>query len=132
MKKQKYRNKEMFSRMNYLYQASHLLQSLSRQSQNHNKKQLNTVSRYYIKNMKLIGTKNLNRIDSSVKRSICKNCDQILIPGNSCSIEIIEEINETNNSSAIQIKCTNCNTKKQFNENVMNNFGEKGENFELV
>ena len=46
------------------------------------------LGRFYVNTMKTIGTKQVLRIDPSIKRTICKRCETILLPGVTSRIRI--------------------------------------------
>jgi ribonuclease P protein subunit RPR2 len=46
-----------------------------------NTKNLAPLGRFYINTMKTIGTKQVLRVDPSIKRTLCKRCETILLPG---------------------------------------------------
>ncbi|KZV67191.1 Rpr2-domain-containing protein [Peniophora sp. CONT] len=104
-------NRDMLQRLNFLYQASAFLQTAafssaqlptgskqgdvsqagtsalgsSKQAQDTRKRKrlLNTsdISRSYVHDMRQVAQKTTIRMDPSVKRSVCRRCDAILIPG---------------------------------------------------
>uniref|UniRef100_A0A1A8CA29 Ribonuclease P 21 subunit n=1 Tax=Nothobranchius kadleci TaxID=1051664 RepID=A0A1A8CA29_NOTKA len=67
------KDKEAYQRMNYLYQAAHCILS-----QNPNNVEL---ARFYCFTQKTIARRLVLRQDPSVKRTICKKCCSLLIPG---------------------------------------------------
>uniref|UniRef100_A0A1A7Z4K5 Ribonuclease P 21 subunit n=1 Tax=Iconisemion striatum TaxID=60296 RepID=A0A1A7Z4K5_9TELE len=67
------KDKEAYQRMNYLYQAAHCVLS-----QNPNNVEL---ARFYCFTQKTIARRLVLRQDPSVKRTICKKCCSLLIPG---------------------------------------------------
>jgi ribonuclease P protein subunit RPR2 len=122
-------HREIYQRMNFLYQAATLMTtitaqpsltststttsaaqqpSLSNQEQGlqqgqskiiksnattnttnlDNTKNLASIGRFYINTMKTIGTKQVLRIDPSIKRTICKRCETILLPGVTSKVRI--------------------------------------------
>ncbi|XP_017284327.1 ribonuclease P protein subunit p21 [Kryptolebias marmoratus] len=67
------KDKEAYQRLNYLYQAAHCVLS-----QNPNNVEL---ARFYCFTQKTIARRLVLRQDPSVKRTICKKCCLLLIPG---------------------------------------------------
>ncbi|KAJ3325107.1 Ribonuclease P protein subunit p21 [Boothiomyces sp. JEL0866] len=85
-------NKDIYQRMNFLYQAQlhykHLLPS------------------YFAKQMKQVGRKVVLRIDPSIKRTICKKCSALL--------DFVEY-----NEKAV-LECSVCGTRRQFGNKPLN------------
>ncbi|KAJ4493760.1 RNAse P Rpr2/Rpp21/SNM1 subunit domain-containing protein [Lentinula edodes] len=104
-------NRDVIQRLNFLYQASVYLHNIHSSSQstpvssssqpvnestskkNEGKKskkkrivQLNDLSRSYIETMKSVGTKTTVQVDPSVKRTLCKGCNAVLVPGSTASV----------------------------------------------
>ncbi|PKC60239.1 Rpr2-domain-containing protein [Rhizophagus irregularis] len=69
-------HREIYQRMNFLYQAATLMTTIT------------SLGRFYINTMKTIGTKQVLRIDPSIKRTICKRCETILLPGVTSKVRI--------------------------------------------
>ncbi|KAM3619425.1 uncharacterized protein V6R79_007911 [Siganus canaliculatus] len=67
------KDKEAYQRMNYLYQAAHCV--LSQNSENVE------LARFYCFTQKTIARRLVLRQDPSVKRTLCKKCCSLLIPG---------------------------------------------------
>ncbi|XP_017781626.1 PREDICTED: ribonuclease P protein subunit rpr2-like [Nicrophorus vespilloides] len=88
--------KESFLRMNYLYQLSTL--SLKQGQQ--------TASNAYSNLMINISKKSVQRIEPTIKRTICKTCNQLLVPGQTCRVRI--------KNKTIKYVCTICNAKKSY------------------
>ena len=84
-------HREIYQRMNFLYQAATLMTTITTDTQPQtpsNSKNLASLGRFYVNTMKTIGTKQVLRIDPSIKRTICKRCDTILLPGVTSRIRI--------------------------------------------
>ncbi|KAE9408793.1 Rpr2-domain-containing protein [Gymnopus androsaceus JB14] len=89
-------NRDVIQRLNFLYQASVYLnnvhsssaQARKRNEAKMNRKtvKLNDLSRSYIETMKTVGTKTTVQLDPSVKRTLCKGCNIVLIPGSTASV----------------------------------------------
>ncbi|KAM4548017.1 ribonuclease P protein subunit p21 [Odontesthes bonariensis] len=67
------KDKEAYQRLNYLYQAAHCV--LSQNPQNVE------LARFYGFTQKTIARRLVLRQDPSVKRTLCKKCSSLLIPG---------------------------------------------------
>ncbi|KAI0029843.1 RNAse P Rpr2/Rpp21/SNM1 subunit domain-containing protein [Vararia minispora EC-137] len=113
-------NRDILQRLNFLYQASTFLQSVSepplapafqqkrnpslRTSRSNNKskataegrataRRTRTIStadlaKSYVRSMRQIGQKATVRMDPSVKRTLCRGCDGVLVPGISSTIRV--------------------------------------------
>ncbi|KAJ3404387.1 hypothetical protein CcCBS67573_g03497 [Chytriomyces confervae] len=89
-------------RMNYLYQASSLFSQGASPS----------LSRFYAQSMKTVAARMVLRMDPQVKRTICKGCCSLLIPGMNALVE-------TKDSNAgvphvITTTCTLCSRTKNL------------------
>ncbi|KAL3047460.1 hypothetical protein OYC64_021631 [Pagothenia borchgrevinki] len=67
------KDKDAYQRMNYLYQAAHCV--LSQNPENVE------LARFYCFTQKTIARRLVLRQDPSVKRTLCKKCCSLLIPG---------------------------------------------------
>lgn len=109
-------HREIYQRMNFLYQAATLMTTTITSNTNDNRKRgrhsvisdrnmssgtdfdnndtsngkgggsdksdgLIPLGRFYVNTMKTIGTKQVLRIDPSIKRNLCRRCDTLLLPG---------------------------------------------------
>ncbi|CAB4432901.1 unnamed protein product [Rhizophagus irregularis] len=89
-----------------------------------NTKNLASLGRFYINTMKTIGTKQVLRIDPSIKRTICKRCETILLPGVTSKVRI-----KSRPEPHLQVMCTECNTSKNYSARKgYQLFSEKPEN----
>ncbi|XP_028415927.1 ribonuclease P protein subunit p21-like [Dendronephthya gigantea] len=95
-------NKEAYTRMNFLYQASQTV--LMENPQNVE------LSRFYIFTMKNIGQKLLCKIDPSIKRTVCKYCHSVLIPGVTSTVRV-----RGKREKHVVVTCLDCGTLKRFN-----------------
>jgi ribonuclease P protein subunit RPR2 len=77
---------------------------------------LRNLSRVCVSHLRAVAMKTQIRLPVTLKRSICKRCDTILIPGVTCS-------HETRNASrggkkpwadVLVVKCLSCGTEKRF------------------
>ncbi|XP_030631886.1 ribonuclease P protein subunit p21 isoform X2 [Chanos chanos] len=67
------KDKEAFQRLNFLYQAAHCV--LAQNPENVE------LSRFYCSTQKTIAKRLVLRQDPSVKRTVCKRCCTLLVPG---------------------------------------------------
>ncbi|KIM30513.1 hypothetical protein M408DRAFT_66196 [Serendipita vermifera MAFF 305830] len=93
-------NKDLMQRMNFLYQvASHLSQqpclpeesekpSSDKRDRGKRKGSLQDLAGFHVRAIKTIGNKSMVKIDPSVKRTICKACNIVLIPGQTSSVRV--------------------------------------------
>ncbi|CAG8482597.1 12845_t:CDS:2 [Dentiscutata heterogama] len=93
-------------------------------SSTNTKKSLIPLSRFYISTMKSIGTKQVLRIDPSIKRTLCKKCESVLIPGVTSRIRI-----KSKPEPQLQVMCTQCGTTRGYPARKgYQLFSEKSEN----
>ncbi|PIL35962.1 hypothetical protein GSI_01622 [Ganoderma sinense ZZ0214-1] len=96
-------NRDIIQRLNFLYQASTYVNSIappldgSISPRRGPKKKKNTIrhpkdsaelSRCYVGTMRIIGQKTMVRMDPTLKRTLCKQCDTVLLPGSTASVRI--------------------------------------------
>jgi len=86
-------NREIYQRLNFLYQASTYLKTIEALSPpvdtaSVRRVSLGDVASSYVRNMRAIGNKSVIRMDPNVKRSICKKCHTVLLPGQTVTIRI--------------------------------------------
>ncbi|XP_076290456.1 ribonuclease P protein subunit Rpp21 [Lasioglossum baleicum] len=72
--------KDIFERMNYLYQASHLMALKNR-----------VAASCYGNMMVGCAKKSVLRIESDIKKTICKCCQSPLIPGETAKVRLISK-----------------------------------------
>ncbi|KIJ67619.1 hypothetical protein HYDPIDRAFT_127764 [Hydnomerulius pinastri MD-312] len=133
-------NRDILQRLNFLYQASVLLNGIapnalpvdlthdissSPQSNDaESSKQVGRVakkaqkivstselSRSYVDTMKIVGQKTNVKMDPSVKRTICKGCSLPLVPGLSATVRIK---NSTSHSHLVSYTCHSCRTERRI------------------
>ncbi|KAJ3797802.1 RNAse P Rpr2/Rpp21/SNM1 subunit domain-containing protein [Lentinula aff. detonsa] len=102
-------NRDVIQRLNFLYQASVYLNNVHssstsplqipissnandstsgvKKSQKRKKSvNLNDLSRTYIETMQAVGSRTTVQLDPSVKRTLCKGCNIVLVPGSTTSV----------------------------------------------
>ncbi|XP_054753744.1 ribonuclease P protein subunit p21-like [Lytechinus pictus] len=89
-------------RMNYLYQAAHCTLA-----QNPGNTQL---ARFYIETMKNVAAKLVLRLDPHIKRTICKKCSSLLIPGVTATVRV-----KGRRQKHVVVTCLDCKQVKRFN-----------------
>ncbi|XP_065899312.1 ribonuclease P protein subunit p21-like [Dysidea avara] len=93
-------HKEAMLRMNFLYQAAYTAVDSAESF---------STSRYYINTMKTIAKKLVLRIDPSMKRTVCKRCNTLLIPGKTSSSRL-----RSRREKHVVVKCWTCGMVKRY------------------
>ncbi|KAI0305623.1 Rpr2-domain-containing protein [Multifurca ochricompacta] len=145
-------NRDILQRLNFLYQASVYLESISRQCDDESIKpsgsstmkkagsptqfssalstlgtpktrkrhreqhrgrvvQAADIGHGYVRAMRLIGKKTTVKMDPSVKRTLCKGCDTVLIPGLSVTVRIKSS---DNHRHLVTVRCLRCNLPRRI------------------
>ncbi|XP_044278421.1 ribonuclease P protein subunit p21 [Varanus komodoensis] len=99
------KDKEAFQRLSYLYQAAHCILA-----QNPNNQEL---ARFYCHTQTSISRRLVLRQDPSVKRTICKSCFSLLVPGVSSTVRQ----RKSRNQRWTAVRCLNCSLSKRFLSN---------------
>ncbi|KAK9463996.1 RNAse P Rpr2/Rpp21/SNM1 subunit domain-containing protein [Lipomyces oligophaga] len=81
------KNKDQYLRTSFLYQASLLLVRES-QTRQDGSEQLANLSRICTSQMRAVARKSVLKLDPSIKRTVCKRCDTVLIYGHNCSVHV--------------------------------------------
>ena len=77
MKKSKrIKSEDVYNRLNYLYQAAHLVRHQP------------ALSRFYLDILRKTATRSVLRLDPAVKHTICRVCSSLLTPGESALVRI--------------------------------------------
>lgn len=92
------RGRDVFERMNYLYQLSYLWSNTNPD-----------ISAYYAKLMLSISKKSVLRLDQTIKRTICKGCCTYLVDGRTCRSKYIKE-----HRGQLLKTCNRCGVQKRF------------------
>ncbi|KZT10824.1 Rpr2-domain-containing protein, partial [Laetiporus sulphureus 93-53] len=133
-------NRDILQRLNFLYQASAYLQSISqdptakpidrgrpsklsplqgpskaekkeiRRKQRHPNTAVE-LSREYIKSMKIIGQKTMVKMDPNVKRTMCKKCNSLLIPGTTALVRVKSS---PSHGHLISYTCLSCTAARRI------------------
>lgn len=77
---------------------------------------LPNLSRAYISNLRGISLKTQLRLPQEVKRSFCKRCDTLLVPGVNCTEEIRNASRDGRKpwADVRVVRCTTCFTEKRY------------------
>ncbi|XP_065100749.1 ribonuclease P protein subunit p21 [Paramisgurnus dabryanus] len=100
------KDKEAYQRLNFLYQAAHCV--LAQNPQNVE------VARFYCFTQKTISKRLVLRQDPSVKRSICKKCCTLLIPGVTSTVR---QKSGPRGQRKTVVRCLSCGLTKRFPNN---------------
>lgn len=92
------RGKDAFERMNYLYQLSEYWS-----------KSNPDLSAHYAKLMVSISKKSVLRLDHSIKRSICKGCNVLLLEGKTVRSQYRKE-----HGGQMMTTCNRCGVIKRY------------------
>ncbi|XP_014918198.1 ribonuclease P protein subunit p21 isoform X1 [Prionailurus viverrinus] len=71
------KDREAFQRLNFLYQAAHCVLAQDPKNQ--------ALARFYCHTERTIAKRLVLRRDPSVKRTLCRGCSSLLIPGLTCT-----------------------------------------------
>ncbi|KAG6845084.1 hypothetical protein H0H87_000989 [Tephrocybe sp. NHM501043] len=132
-------NRDILQRLNFLYQAGVYLNTLpsaeastsltspkpnappitskkapagkKRKRSNSHAAMASDLSRTYISIMKSVGQKTTVKIDPAVKRTLCKGCNSIMIPG---STAIVRVKKSPAHGHAMAYTCTGCQTSRRI------------------
>ncbi|XP_053491365.1 ribonuclease P protein subunit p21 [Ictalurus furcatus] len=99
------KDKEAFQRLNFLYQAAHCV--LAQNPEN------TELARFYCFTQKTIAKRLVLRQDPSVKRTMCKKCCALLIPGVTATVRQ----RSSRRQRATLIRCLGCGQTKKFPNN---------------
>lgn len=98
--------KDNYSRLSYLYQLSSSFEA---------QKKYDIISRNLIRNMNGIAKKTVLKLSPSIKRTICKKCNNLLIPGISVKIYIENKSRKKLDKCDVLVhSCLTCGTNKRF------------------
>ena len=127
-------NKTLLCRVSYLYQAAAHLASqkdqskavtkyktgveatASREDDNDFGKSLQSASRLLVKDLRTVSQKIQLRTAPAMKHSICKNCDTMLIEGDTCTSEVENESRGGRKpwADVLILKCNVCGSARRF------------------
>ncbi|KAK0464735.1 RNAse P Rpr2/Rpp21/SNM1 subunit domain-containing protein [Desarmillaria tabescens] len=105
-------NRDIIQRLHFLYQASVYLDGVSPPQKKKQKRvTISDLSRSYVSSMKIVGQKTTVNMDPSVKRTICKGCDTVLVPGSTVSIRVKKS---RSRGHLMVYTCTRCKTSRRI------------------
>lgn len=99
------KDKEAFQRLSFLYQAAHCVFAQNPENQE--------LARFYCHTQNSISRRLVLRQDPSVKRTICKACFSLLVPGVSSTVRQ----RKRRNQRWTVVRCLNCGLSKRFLSN---------------
>ncbi|KAL7986307.1 hypothetical protein Chor_011473 [Crotalus horridus] len=99
------KDKEAFQRLNFLYQAAHCVLAQNPDNQE--------LARFYCQTQNNISRRLVLRQDPSVKRTICKSCFSLLVPGISSTVRQ----RKRRHQRWTVVQCLNCGLSKRFLSN---------------
>ncbi|KAJ8279857.1 hypothetical protein COCON_G00069230 [Conger conger] len=97
------KDKEAFQRLNFLYQAAHCV--LAQNPENVE------LARFYCFTQKTISKRLVLRQDPSVKRTMCKKCYSVLVPGVTATVR---QRRSRNRECVTLVRCVSCGQTKRF------------------
>jgi ribonuclease P protein subunit RPR2 len=127
-------NKSLHSRVSYLYQAAAFLASQNetsctkmdcesgelittpRELDDYSTKALQATTRHLVKDLRAVSQKVLLRMSPTMKHSICKNCDTMLIEGKTCTSEVENRSKGSKKpwADVLVLKCNVCGSARRF------------------
>jgi ribonuclease P protein subunit RPR2 len=109
-------NAQLFARLSHLHRASSALATPDAGATAETNAVSSKLSRFYLSHLRSIAKKNVLRLDPSVKRTICKRCESLLIPGVSCRerIENQSKGGKKRWADVLVVECNACGTVKRF------------------
>lgn len=97
--------KDEYTRITYLYQAANLIIKSPH---------LQTLSRGYSKNATVIAKKSVLKLTPNFKRTMCKKCNILLIPGKTLSVRMENMSRDKLPHNDILVHQCVCGTKKRY------------------
>ena len=95
-----------YARISYLYQASSHFAATPKYG---------ILSREMARNVNLISKKSVTKLSPALKRTICKGCQTLLVPGVNETIEIENKSKEKAPHNDLLVhSCNTCGKKKRF------------------
>lgn len=125
-------NPHIYARINFLYQSAQLLSynqvsdtTATATTTTHphpsspgtGPSSANTsLSRFYLSNARAVAKKSVLRISPAVKRTICKRCDALLIPGATSTHSIVNDSRNGRKpwADVLVVECNGCGAVKRF------------------
>ncbi|KAJ2854622.1 Ribonuclease P protein subunit p21, partial [Coemansia asiatica] len=115
-------NREIFERMNFLYQSSRFFATLAHAPTAEHSNQPPTpvsssstmpLARFYMKEMRQVARKSVLRLSPHIKREMCQICSSPLVPGVSCK----KRVKGKGNCRRLITTCMYCGGQKRIMAN---------------
>jgi RNase P subunit RPR2 len=108
-------NNPQFARLSHLYQAAALL-GIPNDTKSTKDIDTQGLSRFYLHNFRSVARKQVLRVDSPIKRTICKRCESLLVPGVTSEHRIENKSKDGKKKWAdvLVVECKACGTVKRF------------------
>lgn len=125
-------NSHIRARLAYLHKAATYLQTHQRQTEKYHDTESvpenidqdqdnikSCVPRLYINQMRGVALKTQQRLSQETKRSFCKRCDLLMIPGVTCTEETRNQSKDRQKpwADVLVFRCKACETEKRFPQN---------------
>lgn len=94
-------NQESCQKLNFLHQASHAVLAINPENIE--------MSRFYASTMKAVAEKVVFKLDPSIKRTTCKHCHALLIPGVTARVRVRRK-----RERHIVVTCLDCRTVRRY------------------
>ena len=118
-------HRALHSRISYLYQAAtylatHQQPNSTPSSQSaetsHNASELQPAARHLVSDLRSVALKGQSRLSPSMKHTICKNCNSLLIDGSTCSNQVENKSKGGKKSWADVLlrTCYTCGMERRF------------------
>lgn len=101
-------NRDILQRMSFMYQASAYLNALPEPTAKPTRTTTQQLAKSYINSMKAVGRKTVVKMDPAVKRTLCKGCNAVLIPGGTARVRVK---GSSTHSHVMTYTCRTCSTK---------------------
>lgn len=92
---------EACHKLNFLHQASHAVLAINPENVE--------MSRFYASTMKEIALKLVYKLDPSIKRTTCKHCHALLVPGVTATVRVRRK-----REKHIVVTCVGCKTMRRY------------------
>ncbi|CAH3173930.1 unnamed protein product [Porites evermanni] len=92
---------EASHKLNFLHQASHAVLTINPANVE--------MSRFYTSTMKEIARKLVYKLDPSIKRTTCKHCNALLVPGVTAKVRV-----RSKRERHVVITCVACRTVRRY------------------
>lgn len=100
-------HKDQYSRMSHLYAISTTTSMKS--------PHLQSFARAYAQTLGSVAKKTVLRLSPSIKRSICKNCKELLVPGLTCQVRLVNTSGSQDpKNDILRITCKLCHKNKNY------------------